>query len=369
MSTQPRAATDLLWAYQLKREHQHLLTRIQGIESTNTRQDARIAAAEQSALHTRDTDVSALAQQVQALQDGGFKKRADLLERKFLERLEEVQAEGEAMCLKVDEMEKGVLKREEDERKKTFQREKSLLKRIGGCEAVIKKVVEEDAKLSERDDGEVIEDLRVKIDQVKEALAKQVNEANACLQGVSKLEQMQQDLSRRVDGLKDEIAEIAAEASRTAQATFVPSQSLAGLMPPPLPSRDNPLTQKPTQRPSEKAAETPPPPKQAVSHKTKMLKELAALGDRTEPAAAAAQVTKPVVQKGPGWIAVERTPSAVSLPRASCVTIFHDQLEQMLTFAQEDSAEHRDRSVAIPRCSRWSSPGSWKTTKAQDDRG
>ena len=318
MSSQPKAATDLLWAYQLKREHQHLLTRIHAIETASRRQDNRITVAEQSASKARDADVSTLAKQVQTLQDGGFKKRADTLERKILERLKEVQVEGEAMCLKVNEMEKGSLRREEDERKKTFQREKSLLKRIGECEVGLKKVAEELAKLSERDEGEVVEDLRIRIDEVKAVLARQVTDAEACLQGVSKVEQVQKDLGLRVDGLRNEMAEIATEASRAAQDTFVPTQSLAGLMPPPRLSPDDSLTQIPMQRPSKKKASAPQP-KQAASHKTKMLKEVASLMDAFEPtnSATATKANRSIVRKGPGWYEVERTPSDRSRPRAA----------------------------------------------------
>ena len=318
MSVQTKAATDLLWAYQLKREHQHLLTRIQAIETASTRQDDRITATEQLADKRRDTDVSTLAKQVQALQDGGFKKRADLLEQKILDRLEDVQAEGEAICLKVNEMERGVFRREDDERKKTFQREKSLLKRIGECETGLKKLTDEVVKLSERDHGGDVEALRIQVDEVKAALGKQVSEAKACLQGMGKLEQAQRELGLRVVGLKDEMAEIAAEASRRAQETFVPTQSLAYLMPPPMPSQDDPLTQRPTPRPSRKKAAAPQP-KQAVSHKTTMQKEVASLMGAFESGASAnaPKTQKAVVRRGPGWYEVERTPSNQSRPRAA----------------------------------------------------
>lgn len=69
MASPAKPATDLLWAYQMKREHRYLQERLHTLESTFTKQDKRIAAAENNDGSTQDARITEISNQVRTLQE------------------------------------------------------------------------------------------------------------------------------------------------------------------------------------------------------------------------------------------------------------------------------------------------------------
>jgi hypothetical protein len=68
-SIMAKPGADLLWAFQLHREHGALAKRLKALENTTTQQQERISADEQSARSAYDQRLDALARQLQSLQE------------------------------------------------------------------------------------------------------------------------------------------------------------------------------------------------------------------------------------------------------------------------------------------------------------
>jgi hypothetical protein len=69
MASAAKPGADLLWAFQLHREHGALSKRLKAVENTTTQQQERIAADEQSARSAYDQRLDALTRQLQTLQE------------------------------------------------------------------------------------------------------------------------------------------------------------------------------------------------------------------------------------------------------------------------------------------------------------
>ena len=69
MANAAKPGADLLWAFQLHREHGALSKRLKALENTTTQQQERFSANEQSARSAYDQRLDALARQLQSLQE------------------------------------------------------------------------------------------------------------------------------------------------------------------------------------------------------------------------------------------------------------------------------------------------------------
>ncbi|KAM0722544.1 hypothetical protein Q7P37_001985 [Cladosporium fusiforme] len=75
MASPIKPATDLLWAYQMKREHRYLSDRLSTLEATLTKQDTRIAATENSDSSAQDARITEISNQVRSLQETDVAER------------------------------------------------------------------------------------------------------------------------------------------------------------------------------------------------------------------------------------------------------------------------------------------------------
>ena len=221
MVQRPSSPTSLLWAHQLKREHGHLLTRIQAVEATNERNENRIKGAESAASSAQSNDVAALAKQVKALHEAGLGKRLAKIERDVREKLEDVQAGSEAMVLKIAALERDEAKVEE-ERKRGFGKEKAMLKRVGEIEEVVKKNGEELKQLGQADESEHIRDLKQAIEAVAKHVKRGGDEAKVVAKKVAALEAANDELKKTNERLVTQVASIA-ERPATVQARQMPN--------------------------------------------------------------------------------------------------------------------------------------------------
>ncbi|KAI7235886.1 hypothetical protein KC330_g4049 [Hortaea werneckii] len=133
MTPRPDSPTSLLWRHQLKREHGHLLARLQQLESAGEQQGERIQKAESAAKETISRDIAALTEQVRGLSEGDFNQRLSKMGEEVMSKLEDVQAEHEATMIKVASLDKDGAEVEE-ERRKAVTREKALLQRVNETE-------------------------------------------------------------------------------------------------------------------------------------------------------------------------------------------------------------------------------------------
>lgn len=83
MASTPKEATDLLWAYQLKREHRHLLSRVEAQAADSKIQADRLAAIEHAVGDRQDARVDTLEKEVKALRASDAALKAANLEQKL----------------------------------------------------------------------------------------------------------------------------------------------------------------------------------------------------------------------------------------------------------------------------------------------
>ena len=100
----PSSPSSLLWAHQLKREHGYLQKRLDDIQTTSDKQDRRIKTLESGAYKSNElanAEVTTLAKHVKALQEQGLDTRLSDMETNVNQKLDDVQAESEAMTLQI----------------------------------------------------------------------------------------------------------------------------------------------------------------------------------------------------------------------------------------------------------------------------
>ncbi|GAB7363514.1 hypothetical protein MBLNU230_g3783t1 [Neophaeotheca triangularis] len=157
----PTSPSSLLWAYQLKREHAHLLARIRDLETTTTEHTTHLSkndnttspeplatAAEITTLTARLTSLedktkplhsNSLQQQQQQQQQQQHQQALTKLFDTLSENLSQAQTNAEAMCLQFAALEKKFALLESD-RTKAFEREKAAVRKFGELEAGLKEV-------------------------------------------------------------------------------------------------------------------------------------------------------------------------------------------------------------------------------------
>ena len=136
----PLTPESMLWAHQLKREHGHLLKRIDQLESGSSKNEDRLKAVENAAKSNSGGDAASLAnlaKQIQAIDSGGIHERIGGVEKDVNRKLDDVEAQNEAMTMQIASLEQDKQKAE-SERKATLTKDKALLKRIGEVEAGLK---------------------------------------------------------------------------------------------------------------------------------------------------------------------------------------------------------------------------------------
>ncbi|KAK3719002.1 hypothetical protein LTR37_004565 [Vermiconidia calcicola] len=232
----PSSPTSLLWAHQLKREHGHLLKRMQDLESTSEKQENRIKSAEVAAKANASGEVAALAAQVKALDKSGVDQRLSIMERDVTRKVDDVQADSEAMTLQIAEMQKKGERAAEEERKKNLQKDKALLKRIGEVEEGLKTYEKSLDSIGKRINGTQFELIK----QQLEGLSKQVNEEGPQMkmlgESVAALEAANDELRKANERLDKEVKNVASKsfdmsAKHSSKAASAEAQAQSGAIP------------------------------------------------------------------------------------------------------------------------------------------
>lgn len=201
--------TALLWAHQLKREHQHLLNRIKALETANSNLASRMDVTEKSAQDTAKTikSVNELSVRVQAIEedDNSQQQRFEELDRDRGERFEKLDEGVKRVEKRLQVLVKDLHDRDEEsqEKKEGAVREKALLvDRLDQLEqehAKLKEIAAKGEKITRKDDAASTKVLNRRI----EALEARHKEEGAKVKTLlDKFEKMEKDWSSKQGQLK-----------------------------------------------------------------------------------------------------------------------------------------------------------------------
>ncbi|KAK6428266.1 hypothetical protein LTR95_015593 [Oleoguttula sp. CCFEE 5521] len=323
MAAPKPSPTDLLWAYKLKTEHQHLLSRLVALESAKADQDARLDSVEENASSANATEIANLTKQVKALQDGGgMIKQIVALGRRVEERMEAVEAGSEAVCLKVDEVEKSGKERAKMQEKGREANEKAMVKRLEAAESAVRKVggkMQVVDKRIETIEG-IVQTADDSVQQTTSVLERHGEQIEAMTERIDVIESGSDGIQESIARIKAEQRELAAlmeEQGRLQRLAIVSpvvrasDLTIAGLAPERMvvdePRPPQPEPAKDSQKSRERT-------RAAARELVSLLKD-APLATAS-PLAKATVTRGPPVRRGKGWIEVERTPCTQDPPLA-----------------------------------------------------
>jgi hypothetical protein len=205
----------LLWSKQLKREHGHLLKRMQDLESASSKHEDRIKTTENTAKANGSGEsgtVAALAKQVQAIDSNGIKQQMDGMEKDVNRKLDNVEAENEAMTLQISALQQDKQLAEE-ERKATLTKDKALLKRIGEVEEGLKKYEKTLDLIGKRVNGTRVEQIKEQLEGLTKQVMKEGEQMKLLGESVKALETANAELVKANKKLEVEMTEKAAKVS------------------------------------------------------------------------------------------------------------------------------------------------------------
>ncbi|KAK5120431.1 hypothetical protein LTR85_006370 [Meristemomyces frigidus] len=217
MTPRPSSPTSLLWAHQLKREHGYLLGRMQQVEASNQQQEERLKKADATAKSGASNDIAALAEQVKAIDESGITKRLAKVEKDVMEKLDEVQADSEAIIMKVSALEKDDAQVEE-ERRKALNKEKALLKRVAEVECSLKTYQESLERVGRRVDDASVTTIKAQLDGLAKQVRKEGEGMKRLEDSIGALEAANEELAKANDRLAKEVVEVAAARPKSAPA-------------------------------------------------------------------------------------------------------------------------------------------------------
>ncbi|KAK5133262.1 hypothetical protein LTR08_007996 [Meristemomyces frigidus] len=209
MTPRPSSPTSLLWAHQLKREHGFLLGRMQQLESSNQQQDDRLKNTETVAKTTASNDISALAEQVKALDGDAINRRVAEVEKEVMSKLEDVQTESEAIVMKLASLEKDEALVEE-ERRKAFNKEKALLKRVCEVEGSLEEYQQSLDRVGRRVDEASIGTIKTQLEGLAKQVGREGSEMKRLEESIEVLEAANGELKGANERLAAEVAKLAA---------------------------------------------------------------------------------------------------------------------------------------------------------------
>ncbi|KAI7581390.1 hypothetical protein KC316_g8458 [Hortaea werneckii] len=208
MTPRPDSPTSLLWRHQLKREHGHLLARLQQLESAGEQQGERIQKAESAAKETISRDIAALTEQVRGLSEGDFNQRLSKMGEEVMSKLEDVQAEHEATMIKVASLDKDGAEVEE-ERRKAVTREKALLQRVNETEKGLERYRENLQNVGRQVDEINMSAIKTQLENLTQQVLSEGAEMKRLEDSVHMLEAANQELLKANERLVAEMARLA----------------------------------------------------------------------------------------------------------------------------------------------------------------
>ncbi|RMY58666.1 hypothetical protein D0863_12181 [Hortaea werneckii] len=208
MTPRPDSPTSLLWGHQLKREHGHLLARLQQLESAGKQQGERIQKAESAARETVSRDIAALTEQVRGLCEGDFNQRLSKMGEEIMSKLEDVQAEHEATMIKVASLDKDGAEVEE-ERRKALTREKALLQRVNEAEKGLERYRENLQNVGRQVDEINMSAIKTQLENLTQQVLNEGAEMKRLEDSVHMLEAANEELLKANERLVAEMARMA----------------------------------------------------------------------------------------------------------------------------------------------------------------
>lgn len=208
MTPRPDSPTSLLWGHQLKREHAHLLARLQQLESAGKQQGERIQKAESAAKETVSHEIAALTEQVRGLSEGDFNQRLSKMGEEVMSKLEDVQAEHEATMIKVASLDKDAAEVEE-ERRKAVTREKTLLQRINEAEKGLESYRENLQNVGRQVDEINMNAIKTQLENLTQQVLSEGAEMKRLEDSVHMLEAANEELLKANERLVAEMAKLA----------------------------------------------------------------------------------------------------------------------------------------------------------------
>lgn len=211
MAPRPSPPTSLLWAHQLKREHNHLLKRMQDLESASEKQENRIKTAENISAKTNASgDIEALAKQVKAIDASEINKRVSEMERNVEQKLDSVQADSEAMTLQIAALEKDKVM-EAEQTRQTLQKDKALLKRIAEVEEGLKKYEASLERVGRRINEAQFQQIKQQLEGLMQQVTREGSQMKMLTESVTALETANQELSKANEKLEAELKKLASK--------------------------------------------------------------------------------------------------------------------------------------------------------------
>ncbi|KAI6800029.1 hypothetical protein KC350_g15930 [Hortaea werneckii] len=208
MTPRPVSPTSLFWGHQLKREHGHLLARLQQLESAGKQQGERIQKAESAAKETVSRDIAALTEQVRGLSEADFNQRLSKMGEEVMSKLEDVQAEHEATMIKVASLDKDGAEVEE-ERRKALTREKALLQRVNEAEKGLEKYRENLQNVGRQVDEINMSAIKTQLENLTQQVLNEGAEMKRLEDSVHMLEAANEELLKANERLVAEMARMA----------------------------------------------------------------------------------------------------------------------------------------------------------------
>ncbi|GAB1740935.1 hypothetical protein NU219Hw_g6005t1 [Hortaea werneckii] len=208
MTPRPDSPTSLLWGHQLKREHAHLLARLQQLESAGEQQGERIQKAESAAKESVSRDIAALTEQVRGLSEGDFNQRLSKMGEEVMSKLEDVQVEHEATMIKVASLDKDGAEVEE-QRRKAVTREKALLQRVNEAEKGLERYRENLQNVGRQVDEINMSAIKAQLENLTQQVLSEGAEMKRLEDSVHMLEAANQELLKANERLVAEMARLA----------------------------------------------------------------------------------------------------------------------------------------------------------------
>lgn len=212
--------TALLWAHQLKREHNHLLNRIKALETANSNLTSRMDVTEKSAQDTVKTikTVNELNFRVQAIEedDNSQQQRFEELDRDRGERFEKLGEGVKKVEKRLQILEKDLDDRDDEsqEKKEGIAREKALLvdrlDKLENEHIKLKETAAKGEKLTRKDDAASTKVLNRRIEALE---ARHKEEGVKVKSLLDKFEKMEKDWSTTEGQLKRTLERIDAVSS------------------------------------------------------------------------------------------------------------------------------------------------------------
>jgi len=184
------------------------------LESASEQQSQRLSSAEAAARSAATNQIATLSEQVKALDGSGVQDRIERMEKDVLSKLDDLQTDSEAMTLKVASLEKdeSLL---EAERRKAFNKEKALLKRVGECEENLRTYEKSLDQVGRKIDDASINLIKTQLESLTDQVRREGSEMKFLSDSIVALELANAELQKANDRLAAEIARLAARPART----------------------------------------------------------------------------------------------------------------------------------------------------------